>query len=311
MGPTNVALVNLFRIDQDLREAQERYDTAARSVRILERRVAELSTKVQATHQSLKEQQTKAASFELDIKTRDEKIEKLRTQQQTARTNKEYQAFLTEINTEKVDRNKSEDEALKAMEAVERIQAELKIQQTQFDEESKKLADLKAAQGGRLADLQAEIDRIKPARQEAWEAVPPRGRTSYERIADKHEGDAMSPMQKPDARVEEYSCGTCNMSLVVDVYNRLHSRDELVPCPNCGRLLFIPAELPPEVAVHKAKEKKEPRAKGGGAGASGAGAAMTRQTAAKSVVESVNKEPEEAPAATVAGDGSGETADAG
>ena len=43
MGPTNIALVKLFRIDQDLREAQEKYDSASKSVRLLERRVAELT----------------------------------------------------------------------------------------------------------------------------------------------------------------------------------------------------------------------------------------------------------------------------
>ena len=36
----------------------------------------------------------------------------------------------------------------------------------------------------------------------------------------------MAPMEKPDPRYEEYGCGTCNMTLVTDVDNRLHSRVE-------------------------------------------------------------------------------------
>ena len=62
MGPTNLALVKLFRADQTLRAAQERYDTAARSVRLLERRVNDLSTRLKALQLTLKEEQTKAAS---------------------------------------------------------------------------------------------------------------------------------------------------------------------------------------------------------------------------------------------------------
>ena len=299
MGPTNLALVKLFRADQDLRSAQERYETAARSVRILERKVAELSGKLTALQQSLREQQSKAGNMELDLKTRDAHIEKLRTQQQLAKTNKEYQAFLTEINTVKVDRNKVEDETIKVLEIVERTQGEVKALQGQLDDEQKKLTETQAQLGGRLAELQAEIDQLQPARDEAYEAVPPKAKSAFDRLAERHEGEAMSPLEKPDRRREEYVCGACQMSLVVDVYNRLHSRDELVACTSCGRMLFIPEDLPPDVAVNKAgaaAAPKQPRAKKEPRGAKGVGAAVNRQSSAEDVVNSVTIE-EDAPAA--------------
>lgn len=298
MGPTNLALVKLFRADQDLRAAQEKYDTAARSVRLLERRVSDLSGKLSALQLALREQQSKAGNMELDLKTRDGHIEKLRTQQQQAKTNKEYQAFLSEINTEKVDRNKIEDETIKALEVVERTQGEVKVLQGQLDEEQKKLTETKSQLGGKLSELQTEIDRLRPARDEAYEAVPPKGKTAFDRQAERHEGEAMSPLEKPDRRREEYVCGACQMSLVVDVYNRLHSRDELVSCTSCGRLLFIPEDLPPDVAVHKAgapAAPKQPRAKREPRGAKGVGAAVNRQSSAEDVVNSVTIE-DDAPA---------------
>jgi len=49
------------------------------------------------------------------MRARDAHIEKLRTQQQTAKNNKEYQAFLVEINTAKVDRNKVEEDAIRTV----------------------------------------------------------------------------------------------------------------------------------------------------------------------------------------------------
>jgi predicted nucleic acid-binding Zn-ribbon protein len=311
MGPTNLALVKLFRADQELRTAQEHYDNAARSVRLLERRVTDLSGKLSALQLSLREQQSKAGNMELDLKTRDEHIEKLRAQQQQAKTNKEYQIFLTEINTEKVDRNKIEDETIQALEVVERTQGEVKILQGQLDEEQKKLTETKAQLGGKLSELQTEIDRLRPAREEAYEAVPPKGKAAFDRLAERHEGEAMSPLEKPDRRREEYVCGACQMSLVVDIYNRLHSRDELVACTSCGRLLFIPEDLPPDVAVHKAgasaaskpKAKREPR----GGGTKGVGAAINRQSSAEDVVNSVTIE-EDAPA-TDSGAPNEETAD--
>jgi predicted nucleic acid-binding Zn-ribbon protein len=303
MGPTNIALVKLFRADQNLRSAQEDYESAARSVRILERKVGELTGKLNALQKSLREQQTAAANLDLDLKTREAHIEKLRTQQQQAKTNKEYQVFLTEINTEKVDRNKIEEEAIKALEVVERTQGEVKVIQTQLSEEQGKLTTVHGQLAGKLSELQTEIDRLKPAREEAYNAVSPKARTAFERLAERFEGEAMSALEKPDRRHEEYVCGACQMALVVDVYNRLHSRDEMVMCPSCGRMLYIPEDLPPEVAVNKVKEakpKKEKQPKG----RSGVGAAVNRQSSAEDVVNSVTIEEDAPEAARTVGDAS-------
>lgn len=277
MGPTNVALVKLFRAEQALREAQSRLDAAARNLRIQERRVTDLAEKLKVAQTKLKEQQSQAGQLDLDLKTRDAHIEKLRTQQQTAKNNKEYQAFLVEISTSKVDRNKVEDEAMQVLEAVEKGQNEVGAMQAQLQGEQQKLETLRREGSDRLAKLQSEVDALRPARDEAAVALPPRAHDAFERLAERYEGEAMSAIAKPDRRREEYICTACNMSLVINVYNKLHSRDDLVFCPSCGRILFIPEDLPPEAAIHPIKssggatrkkataEQKaaaEPRAKG-------------------------------------------------
>src|SRR5271155_4927571 len=151
MGPINVALVRLFRADQKLREAQGRLDAVSKNVRIQQRKVGDLSERLRLSQANLKEQQSKSTSLDLDLKTRDSKIERLRGQQQNAKTNREYQAFLVEINTEKVDKGKSEEELLKVMEGVEKLQAEVK-----------ELSDANAAENAKLETMRAEIDgRVK------------------------------------------------------------------------------------------------------------------------------------------------------
>ena len=250
MGPMNVALVKLFEADQALREAQARLHAAARNVRVQERKVNELSEKVKLAHTTLKEQQAQAAQLDLDLRSRDAHIERLRTQQQTAKNNKEYQAFLVEINTAKLDRNKVEDEAMKVLETVEREQNELGTMQVQLEAEKKKLEQLRAESDDTINRLTGEVEKLKPVRDAAASVVSPRARDAFERLAERFEGEAMSALGKPDRRREEYVCGACNMSLVADVYNKLHSRDDLVICPSCGRLLYIPEDLPPEAAIN-------------------------------------------------------------
>src|SRR6185295_9272895 len=102
----------------------------------------ELTERISATSAKLKEQQAHGHNLDLDLKTRDAHIEKLRIQQQQAKNNKEYQAFLVEINTGKVDRNKVEEDALKVLNEIEKMQAEMKEMNAQLEGEKSKLATM-------------------------------------------------------------------------------------------------------------------------------------------------------------------------
>lgn len=249
MGPTNVALVNLFRADQALRQAQERLDAANKNVRIQERRVNELSEKLRLGQTSLLENKARAGQVELDVASREAHIEKLRSQQANTKNNKEYQAFLVEINTSKLDKAKLEEEQIKAMEAVEKIQGEVAILQAQVETERGKLDVMKGQIGDTVKRLEAEVNALKPTRDAAAAAAPARGREAFERLAERNDGDALSAVCKPDRRREEYLCTECNMELVRDIYNKLHTRDEIIFCPSCARILYIPEDFTPAMAI--------------------------------------------------------------
>lgn len=292
MGPTNVALLHLFRADQELRAAQGRLESASKSVRIQERRIADVNEKLKLAQAQVREQQSKAAQLELDVKTREARIERLRQQQQSAKNHKEYQTFLTEINTEKIDRAKVEDELLKVMEVVEKLEPQVADLSSQMEGEQKKGEQIKQELASKLAELKAEVEQKQVLRDEAAKTVPGKVLDTFDRIADRWEGEAMAAIGKPDRRREEYVCMACNMSLVADIYNRLHSRDDVVFCPNCQRLLFIPDSLPPEMAINKPKERRETRGKA-------EAAIVGRQVSAIDVARSITPEPDEeqAPAA--------------
>lgn len=256
MGPTNVAMVKLYHADQKYRQAQSRYDAASRDVRIQDRKVKDLQTRLEATNLQLLETQATSGNTDLDIRSREGRIEKFREQQQTAKNNKEYQNFLIQINTEKVDKTKAEDELLRLMGEVETLQAESRQLAAQVATETEKMAAMSQKITQKLTAIQSDIDELKPLREAAAAEVPAAALGAYNKLADRFEGEAMAPMEKPDRRVEEYACGACNMSLMVDIYNRLHVFDQPMTCPSCRRFLYIPDDLPPEEALNPRKKDK-------------------------------------------------------
>lgn len=261
MGPTNVALVKLYEADQACREAKNQLDAASRGVRVQERKVRELSENLQVAKADIARLHATAKDLELDIKTRDQHITKLREQQQEARTDKEYKAYLIEIATQKVDKSQKEDESLAAMEQVEKCDATIKELSALFITENAKLAEIRAQIGDKLTVIQQEIDQLQPARDQAASALSVKALHAFDRLAERFEGVALSAIGKPDKRVEEYICQACNMSLVVDIYNRLHLRDDITFCPSCRRILYLSEDLTPEMALNPAALKKPKKVK--------------------------------------------------
>jgi hypothetical protein len=174
------------------------------------------------------------------------------------------------------------------MQLVENSQKEVADLQAQIAGETKKTEEVRQQLSARLAQLQGEVDALKPAVEDAKKGVTPKAMAAYERLADRFEGEALAPVGKPDRRREEYNCGSCHMGLVVDVYNRLHTRDELVTCPNCHRILYIPDDLPPEEAIKKRPERREARNKN-------VTAVVGRQTSAADILNSMRPDEDETP----------------
>lgn len=289
MGPTNVALVRLFKAESDLRDAQRRLDAVTKNVRLQQRKVEDLTGRKKTAHEDLTKLQAKNGELDLEIKSQDAKIDQLRNQQQNAQTNREYQAFLVQINTLKVDRAKVEEESLKLMEQIEKLQAEHESLGQQLTSESAKLTEMRSQIDQRVTEMTAEVEAARPARDAAAAAVPARALEIFTKLSEKFEGEAMAPIEKPHPKREEYICSVCNLDLMLDVYNRLHTRDEPVMCPSGMHLLYIPEDLPPEKAVHKPKEKKQRKPKDDLA------APKRRQEQVTSVVSSVDAdEPDDA-----------------
>ncbi|MDD5010816.1 MAG: C4-type zinc ribbon domain-containing protein, partial [Phycisphaerae bacterium] len=62
---------------------------------------------------------------------------------------------------------------------------------------------------------------------------------AFKRVAETYDGEAMAEIEIPDNRNGIYTCGGCFMTLTTETANTLMSRDEVLRCPNCTRILYI------------------------------------------------------------------------
>ena len=137
MGPVMNGLVKLQSVENRLRAAKAKLARCRRNVIIQENQVRSLQNTLEAKKEELQLTRVQSDRLELELKIRDEEIAKLRAMLNAAKTNKEYAAVLTQLNTTKADNSKIENQILDLLKDIEADEAESQDLQKQIDEQNK------------------------------------------------------------------------------------------------------------------------------------------------------------------------------
>lgn len=239
MGKMLDALQKLQIVERQIAEVRARLRKDSAAVTAQQARIEELERQQQKLTDEALTRQKYASSAELDLKSREADIAKLRANLNAAKTNKEYATLLTQINTIKADNSKLEEQALKAMNDVEAVKAQVEQVKEKVAAATKRLEELKQSAGAEGARLNGILDGLNQKRKDAAADVPRETLHIFERISEGREGDAMARVEAQGKRPPfEYICGGCYMTLNAEHANALRTRDELRFCDSCGRILY-------------------------------------------------------------------------
>ncbi|UCG31654.1 MAG: hypothetical protein JSU68_08295 [Phycisphaerales bacterium] len=240
MGATLDALLRLQEIEKQLVEYRRGIESRRRQVRGATRRMEKALQEHQDTNARIRDRQSHADALDLEIKSRDAQTARLREALNRAKSNREYAAILTQINTAKADTTKQEEQALHIMSEVEAVREQAKVQLEQAEKERKRLISLEEAFAEHMAAVQVKIDELQAKRDQAFEDLPREIVNIFERVSARHEGEVLATVVQENPRRQEFSCGGCSMAVTLEQVNRLQDRNEIVTCNVCGRILFIP-----------------------------------------------------------------------
>lgn len=199
--------------------------------KLSEAALIEHKTALDDAQEALKRTSAAIKGVELEIETQRQRIGKLRTQQNTVRTNDDYRALEREIATVEKTIRDEEDKEIALMEEAEGLRANIALLDKRHSEEQKSVEADTQALDQRLGAIKEEISRLKAERMELAKAIDPEWLSRYERIF-KHMGDfALVP-------VESGSCGGCHMKIAPQLIQDAKRSDHMTTCSFCGRLLY-------------------------------------------------------------------------
>ena len=239
MGPLLEGLVKLQLVENRLRAVNGKLTRCRRGVIFQENQVRSLQSGFEAKKEEIKLTRVQSDRLELELRGREERISKMRSVLNMAKTNKEYSAILTELNTAKADNSKLESEVLELMKNIEADEGECLEIQIQIDEQKKKLEDIRKSAEEQAVKLEGDVAEIKVEWDEAAKSVPADALEIFQRTADTYDGEATADVEMHDERTGVYSCGGCFMRVPAETVNQLMTNDDILRCTSCARILFL------------------------------------------------------------------------
>ena len=242
MGPILDGLIKLQSVENRLRAVKSKLTRARRKVIFQENQLRTLQSELEAKREEIKLTKVQSDRLELELKDRDEHIAKYRAALNLAKTNKEYSVILTELNTSKADNLKLENQVLELMKNIEADEVACGQIQEQITEQKGKLDELRKGTDAEAVGYEKEIAEIQVEWDGVAKEIPsPEALEVFSRVAETYDGQALAVAEQQNERVESFNCNGCFMGMPAETVNRLMTKDEIIRCSNCTRILILKA----------------------------------------------------------------------
>jgi predicted nucleic acid-binding Zn-ribbon protein len=239
-------LLRVYRVDQQLRGLTSRLDSAERFLSEQQRQLTELDARFAALSEQVKKSKASISGDEHEAQAVDARMAQLREQMNAARTNKEYSAFLAEVNTLKTKKDEFEKHQLEVMESLQGAEKELAELAAKRDERIKVRDRAKAERDERAAEIKGRVEELTAQRETLAADVPKDAMKTYTDLSRLRGDEAMAQVEVLDHKAHEYTCSSCQMALPVETLNHV-VKGNFVRCSACQCILFSAEEL----EVHK------------------------------------------------------------
>lgn len=202
-------------------------------------RLAEIAAVEEAADEAARNRRKAEAA----IQDAAEKLKHFQQQVSMVRTQREYSALLTEIDTVKASIKTLEEQALAGMEGYEDAQKRLTEERSAFTDLDGRYQDaLQKWQSERPAvEQQAETLRAEVKQLRA--DLPRTVLALFDRVHEKRRGDAVAPLRKSGTGPSQiWHCAACNYRVRLQVVADIRGRGSLVQCEGCRRFLYVEEE---------------------------------------------------------------------
>ncbi len=237
MAPANVEfqaelLRRLHNILSQKEELDSQLKRGPRQIKAGETMIANAQAAADEAKENLKKAKLASDEKQLQLKTREARIEELKAKLNMAASNREFDTFKEQIAADEQANAVQSDEILESFDRIDALQEKL-------DQANAELEKQQSDQAKRIKEVEQRLETVRENAKhvdeqlaQAESEIPSQAKANYLRLTQSKGEEALAPLENND------SCGGCNQILTTHVFDQLR-RSIMVNCPNCNAFLYI------------------------------------------------------------------------
>ncbi len=232
MNPELESLLNIQELDKRVANLEE-------ELQIIEKKEAKILEVINIKQGQLDETKSEKEEILKDKAFKEElladtleNLKKLEVKINNVNTEKQMQAVNAEMDTAKTNKNILEEKIMSLEEEIELKDKDIKELEDRYAQLQKTLQEHKEKFDKRRAQINKEIEQIKNEKETLINEIDYQLLDKYEKLNKWTKGTSIVPVKKG-------ACYGCFMKLTPQTVANLEETDDIILCPNCGRILYI------------------------------------------------------------------------
>ena len=220
--------------DQKLRTLRLELQAVPTEIASKQKLIADSAARLELARTRAKAIEVEKKSLQVEAASKRDQIARYKTQQLQTRKNEEYTALTHEISNVENLIAQIEDKELALMEETDSLAPQIAAADKTHADEKARLEGQIALLREKEGNLKTRIEEVQKSRASSLEGIDEELLESYERLFETKNARAV-------VSVEHDVCTGCHMKITAQTSLALRSDKSIVSCPQCGRLLHLPA----------------------------------------------------------------------
>jgi predicted nucleic acid-binding Zn-ribbon protein len=224
-------LLDLQEIDDELGELERSKIYLPEMIQKLEGEIANLESEIEESKSTVQDSLIEQKALELEIESDRQQLENYQRQMRTIKTNKEYDALTSEIDSKKIEISEKEERVLTLMSTIDECQEKETELSSRLDEVKNGNSEQLKYLNEQSSSLQAKIDNRIEKRNKIAKSIKRQIIGIYERVRKGKGGLVVVPVRKK-------ACGGCFKQIPPQRIQEIRRGDRIFSCDSCGRILI-------------------------------------------------------------------------
>jgi len=224
-------LWELQKIDLELRGIKEEKDRYPKEIKKLDEKQKIEKERIQKEREKIESLEKTRRQKEGHLNTEQEKIKRAEGRMSEVKTNKEYQALLSEIDTIKEANSRIEEEILQVMDEIDELKKDLSKREKEMGSTLEKIE----GEREKLQEKTAQGEKAWSERVERRELLSKQIESKlvklYNTLKEKRQGVGV-------VSVKNETCQGCFLNVPPQMFIEVQKNNALVRCPHCNRILY-------------------------------------------------------------------------